>query len=113
MGLTGLAIAIREVAHHQGITEYASFFVLGLSPLLLVLFIGMYAVKIVMYSDKVRRELNHPVRRNFLAAISISLLLQAVAYSPLYSVADSLMYVPPTESVSRLYSRSGSITITR
>lgn len=96
MGLTGLAIAVREVARHQGVTEYLSLFVLGLSSLLLVLFIGLYAVKIGVYRDEFRHELNHPVRRNFLGAIPISLLLQAVAYFPLYPAVSQWLWVVGT-----------------
>ena len=50
----------------------------------------LYAIKIVAFNAEFKKELNHPIRLNFFAAFSISLLLLAMIYEG--SVAAWLFY---------------------
>lgn len=83
MGLAGLTIAW-EKAQHLGAID------LDISPVLVtitVLVFGLlsvvYAVKYVRHRGMVLQEFRHPVKLNFFPAISISLLLLAIAFMPL------------------------------
>jgi len=90
MGLTGLAIAFGKFYHLQWLPkvpfDIALFLGLGVFVLLSVL----YAAKFAMFPGEVAAEFNHPVRTNFFATISISLLLLSIgfhAYWPVLAVS--------------------------
>lgn len=89
MGITGLAIALGKFYHLQWLPkapfDIMLFAGLGMFALLSVL----YAAKAAFFFDEVLEEFDHPVRTNFFATISISLLLLAIgfhAYWPILAV---------------------------
>ena len=79
MGITGLSIAYMRAAQHypilHGVGNGLSLFAFGL----FLVISGCYLGKIVRFPEEARHEFNHPVRFNFFPAISISLLLLAIA----------------------------------
>ena len=83
MGFSGLALVYQK-AH--GLFGFPSFLGNGLAYIDLALFIAValfYGAKLLRYPDEVKQEFRHPVRINFFAAISISLLLLAIVYEHL------------------------------
>lgn len=84
MGLTGLTIVFGKFYHLQMLSklfyDISIFAVLAL----FLLFIVLYSFKVVMYPQEVRSDFNHRIRINFLATISISILLLATAFYTYY-----------------------------
>lgn len=86
MGFGGLSVAVLKLGFDENI-----FLVLrAVSTLLFALICVFYGIKIAVFSAEFKKELNHPIRLNFFAAFSISLLLLAMIYKG--SVAAWLFY---------------------
>jgi len=82
MGTTGLGIAWRKAHHTLGTPAVVGEAVLALAAACFVAILILYAVKWMVHAEEVRAEFNHPVRSSFFPALSISLLLLAVAAEP-------------------------------
>ena len=80
MGLSGLSIAYEKAAHLFKFSLYISTVLVILTT---IIFIGIsitYLLKFLLFRSEVKKEFIHPVRVNFFAAISLSLLLLSIAY---------------------------------
>jgi len=90
MGMTGLSIAFGKFYHLQWLPrvfyDVSIFAALGL----FVFLAFVYVLKYVYYPEAVKADFAHRIRVNFFSAISISLLLLAIAfytYYPLLAIA--------------------------
>ncbi|MFA7084611.1 MAG: SLAC1 anion channel family protein [Arcobacteraceae bacterium] len=75
MGLSGLSLSLTKAHEVLGLS---AIFGNVMSVITLVIFVSIlvtYIVKAIFYTQMVKEELNHPVRINFFAAISISFVL--------------------------------------
>ena len=92
MGLSGLTISYQKAHEILGFTHWIgtslAYFVLALFVFLL----SVYLLKVIKYPAQVRGEFTHPIRLNFFAAISISMLLLAVIYHPIQTTLSSYMW---------------------
>lgn len=80
MGVSGVAMSLRLVENVYGISQISSTIVTGLATLMFLVNIIMLFYRLVNHRDAVKIDFNHPVRMNFFAAISISLLLLGTLY---------------------------------
>lgn len=80
MGLTGLSIALYSVLGDWYVGRAVSLGIALCSSVIFLLLLTLFSVKIVRYPNEFRKEMQHPIRRNFIAVIPISFLLQSVAY---------------------------------
>ncbi len=80
MGMTGLAIAWHRAHVAFGAPELVGQGVRVLSSLLFALLLVLYLAKWVKFPKAAAAEANHPIRVNFLPAISIDVLLLATAW---------------------------------
>ncbi len=78
MGLSGLAMVWHAVETSWSLAPVASTTVTGLAILVFVAVLMLYACKWLRYRDRVKAELQHPVRINFLPTISINLILLGI-----------------------------------
>jgi tellurite resistance protein len=83
MGLTGLSIAYQQAHLILATPEFIGSALAYGSGVIFALVAFMYLLKSARFPGVVKAELSHPVRLHFSAAISISLLLLAAAFSPL------------------------------
>ncbi|WP_072680619.1 SLAC1 anion channel family protein [Arcobacter sp. LA11] len=80
MGFSGLSLVLKKM---NEILYFPSIIALSFSFLSSVLFLVIlffYVKKFILYKEEVKKELSHPIRINFFAAISISMLLLSVLY---------------------------------
>ncbi|MFT5660220.1 MAG: tellurite resistance protein [Sulfurimonas sp.] len=83
MGLSGITIVFEKAHEMYGFPSVIGTGLLILDSLVFIIIALVYASKNVKYFSEVKKEFNHPIRINFFATTSISLLLLSVAYHPL------------------------------
>ncbi|MFD2114043.1 SLAC1 anion channel family protein [Thiorhodococcus fuscus] len=83
MGLTGLTIGWEKAQHILDLDLGITPWLVGFSSTLFLVLAFLYATKLALHRAFVVKELRHPVKLNFFPAISISLLLLAIAFLPL------------------------------
>lgn len=85
MGITGLSIAFLHLskAHpeYSGIAQAN----VGLAIVLMTILGLTYVFKVIRFLPEVRAEMKHPIKMNFIPAISISMLLLSIA---LYAIGQ-------------------------
>lgn len=80
MGLTGLAIAYQKAHEILGLPAWMGNGLAYVGAGIFFVLLVVYAVKTLRHFHHVAAEFRHPIRVHFFAAISISLLLLAVAF---------------------------------
>ncbi len=93
MGLSGLAISYQKAHAVLNITPWIGDGLAYLSAGVFALLLFTYGLKLIRHMPQAAGEFRHPVRVHFFAAISISLLLLAVAFQHLVpEFASGLWY---------------------
>lgn len=84
MGLAGATIAWNRVEAMLGWTSGISTFLLGVSALIFVGILAVYALKAFRHPDEIRKEFKNITKLSFFPTISISLLLLSIASMDLF-----------------------------
>ena len=92
MGLGGLSMDIFYIFGAGFLFESFRFVTAALFALLFI----CYGFKILLFRNSVKAELHHPIKINFFAAFSISLLLLAALFSKFSGVSKALFYAGVT-----------------
>ena len=80
MGLSGLAIAWGKAQSIFGFDYHINTILVGVTSLVFIILLALYAIKLIKYPSSVASELAHPVKLSFFPSISISFLLLSIAY---------------------------------
>ncbi|MBU1241100.1 SLAC1 anion channel family protein [Myxococcota bacterium] len=80
MGLTGLTIVTGKYYHLQWMPKLIAHGMLFFSLAVFLLISVMYGLKALWFFDRVAEDFHHRIRVNFFSAISISFLLQSIAF---------------------------------
>lgn len=96
MGLSGLSIAWRKAEHTLGLPLHAADGVLVLAVLAFLAILGLYGAKALRHPEAVRAEMAHPIALNFFPAVSISLILLAIALLHLHAGVAGVLWVVGT-----------------
>lgn len=83
MGLSGLTIAWEKAQHVFHSDLHIDSWLVGVTAAVFVVLAALYAAKLLRHRGEVLKELRHPIKLNFFPAISISLLLLAIAFLPI------------------------------
>jgi len=93
MGLSGLSLVFKklsEVLYFPSIVGT----LLGLfSTIVFFIILFTYLSKLLKYKEEVQKEITHPVRVNFFAAISISILLLSVFYRHIFDDLSQIFFI--------------------
>ena len=92
MGTAGLAIAWMKAHHALGAPVEITQLLRWVASAIYLFLLAMYAAKLVRHPAEVAAERRHPVRLNFFPAISIGLILLAIAWAPDAPAAASWMW---------------------
>ncbi len=90
MGISGLTIVYAKAYHTLNFSSFWYLFLLAINTILFFVIFTIYLLKWVKYPQKIKEEMNHPIKSSFIPAISISFLLLSIAYydyAPTVSVA--------------------------
>jgi len=80
MGMSGLTIMYQKAALWLGFTDMIGNLLMMVSTTLFIVISLIYLSKYIKYTPMVKKEFSHPIRLNFFAAISISMLMLAIIY---------------------------------
>lgn len=80
MGISGLTIVYAKAYHLLAVPYIVYEVLLFIDTLLFFGIFAAYMAKWLFYPDAVQKELYHPIKSSFMAAISISFLLLSIAY---------------------------------
>lgn len=80
MGMSGLTIMYQKASLWLGMSRMIGNGLAAISTALFVVISLVYLSKYIKYAPMVKKEFSHPVRLNFFAAISISMLMLAIIY---------------------------------
>ena len=93
MGMSGLTIMYQKAALWLAFSESIGMVLMVLSTALFMVISLIYLGKYIKYTSVVKKEFSHPIRLNFFAAISISMLMLAIIYKEVnVSVAALFWY---------------------
>lgn len=93
MGLTGLTLAWRKAEELLNLTFAPSPWLLILATGLFALLAALYAAKVIKYRAVAAKEWAHPIKMNFVPAVSISLILLSIAWLPVSAPYSKLLWM--------------------
>ncbi|MGE4383107.1 MAG: SLAC1 anion channel family protein [Arcobacter sp.] len=93
MGLGGLTLVYERLNTIFSFPNYLALFMLGISTFLFFLVLIFYILKLIKYKDEVKKEFSHPIRVNFFAAFSISMLILSIDYRHYYTNVSELFFI--------------------
>jgi len=96
MGMSGLTIMYQKAALWLSMSPWIGTVLMGISTLLFCVITLLYALKYLKYAPAVQKEFSHPIRLNFFAAISISMLMLAIVYKETYPPVAAIFWYPGT-----------------
>lgn len=118
MGITGLSIAYLRYSSIHNFVYGVGIGLLALAIFIFLFISVVYGAKYIRHRDEVLKEFHHPIKANFFPAISISLMLLAVALydfhflfsALLWGLGSLLQLVLTITLISRWITRSYEIT---
>lgn len=96
MGLSGLTITYQKAALWLGFPSLIGEMLMYLTTTVFLVVLSIYIKKAFKYKIAVANEFSHPVRINFFAAISISMLMLSIIYKEEYSLVSAIFWYPGT-----------------
>jgi tellurite resistance protein len=93
MGLTGLTLAWHKAEANLHLTINPSAWLLLLATALFALVAATYAVKVIKFRTAASKEWAHPIKMNFVPAVSISLILLSIAWLPVSAPYSKLLWI--------------------
>ncbi|KHG34653.1 SLAC1 anion channel family protein [Sulfurospirillum sp. MES] len=93
MGLSGLTIVYQKAALWLGFPSFIATLSVVIVTAIFAIIATLYGLKCLFFFEEVKHEFAHPIRINFFAAFSISLLLLSIVYHDIQiEVAQDLWY---------------------
>lgn len=96
MGLSGLTITYQKAALWLSFPHIIGEILMYLTTAVFIAVSYIYMKKFLKYKIAVKNEFSHPVRINFFAAISISMLMLAIIYKESYPTISAVFWYPGT-----------------
>ena len=100
MGLAGLTLVYKRVSEVLYMPSFISTIIMIITTVVFFTVSYFYILKIIKYKDEVKKELSHPIRINFFAASSISMLLLSMVYrhnidfvSQIFFIAGATLHI--------------------
>ena len=96
MGMSGLTIMYQKAGLWLGFPMLIGTILMVLTTALFGIVSILYITKYLKYALAVKKEFSHPIRINFFAAVSISMLMLAVIYKEHYPTIAAMFWYPGT-----------------
>ncbi|MEA3354102.1 MAG: SLAC1 anion channel family protein [Campylobacterota bacterium] len=96
MGMGGLTITYQKAHQWLSFPHFIGESLMYLTTLLFITITVVYLAKYFKYKNAVKKEFSHPVRINFFAAVSISMLMLAIMFKEEYTTVSAIFWYPGT-----------------
>ena len=94
MGMSGLTITYQKAGQWLEFPHIIGTTLMYITTAIFIVVSITYLVKYSKYSMAVKNEFSHPVRINFFAAVSISMLMLAIIYKEVNPTISSIFWYP-------------------
>jgi len=94
MGMSGLTITYQKATLWLSFPHIIGEILMYITTIIFLVVTILYISKLAKYKEAVKKEFTHPVRINFFAAISISLLMLAIIYKESYPSISAFFWYP-------------------
>jgi len=96
MGMSGLTIMYQKAGLWLGFPTLIGVVLTVITTTLFGVVSFIYITKYIKYAPAVKKEFSHPIRINFFAAVSISMLMLAIIYKEQYPTIAAFFWYPGT-----------------
>ncbi|MDD2382727.1 MAG: SLAC1 anion channel family protein [Sulfurospirillaceae bacterium] len=96
MGMSGITIMYQKAALWLGFPSVIGMILMVVTTTIFIAVSILYCIKFLKYRPVVKKEFSHPIRINFFAAVSISMLMLAIIYKEHYPIISALFWYPGT-----------------
>lgn len=96
MGMSGLTIMYQKASVWLGFPSLIGMVLMAITTVIFGIISILYITKFFKYAPAVKKEFSHPVRINFFAAVSISMLMLAIIYKEHFPSVSALFWYPGT-----------------
>ena len=93
MGLAGLTLVYKRASEIYNFPSFISTIMMIISTVVFFIVLWFYILKIIKHKDEVKKELSHPIRINFFAASSISMLLLSMVYRHNIDLVSQIFFI--------------------
>ncbi len=94
MGMSGFTIMYQKASVWLGFPTLVGTILMIVTTILFIAVSIVYISKYFQYALVVKKEFSHPIRLNFFAAVSISMLMLAIIYKEHYPSISALFWYP-------------------
>lgn len=96
MGLSGLTITYQKATLWLNFPAIIGNSLMYITTLTFIVVSFLYMLKFFNYKSAVKKEFSHPVRVNFFAAVSISMLMLSIIFKEEYPTISAMFWYPGT-----------------
>ncbi|BFU77997.1 SLAC1 anion channel family protein [Arcobacter sp. 15-2] len=96
MGMSGLTIAYQKAHLWLGLPEIIAIVLTVITTSVFIIVSFLYIEKTLKYKAEVKKEFAHPIRINFFAAISISMIMLSIIYHEYNNIVSQFFWYPGT-----------------
>jgi len=94
MGMSGLTITYQKAHIWLDFPSFIGSFLMIITTVVFIIISILYSIKFIRYKEVVKKEFSHPIRLNFFAAISISMLMLSIIYKDTYPNISAVIWYP-------------------
>lgn len=94
MGMSGLTITYQKAHIWLDFPSFIGSFLMIITTVVFIIISILYSIKFIRYKEVVKKEFSHPIRLNFFAAISISMLMLSIIYKDTYPNISAVFWYP-------------------
>jgi tellurite resistance protein len=92
MGFSGITITYQRAHEIINFPSFIGTFLVYLTTIGFILVFLIYLIKFIKYPQAVKNEFSHPIRINFFASVSISLILLSIIFSEINSIISVYLW---------------------
>ncbi len=93
MGLSGLTMVYKRVSEVLYFPSFISNLMMIVTSMIFLLLLYFYTLKLMKHKNEVKKEFSHPIRINFFAASSISILLLSMIYRHNINEISQILFI--------------------
>ena len=93
MGLAGLTLVYKKVSEALYLPSIVYMIMMVFTTIIFFIILYFYVLKIMKHKNEVKKEFSHPIRINFFAASSISILILSMIYRHTFDPLAQIFFI--------------------